>query len=361
MRSPPFFAAILSGGRYTAGSFDPVGNRLPYSPVELYLAGLVPPDEVPEVWVANDGAWSGGVDASGNRVFTASDTEMWSIERVIEENGTRTPSWLDSQKTFRAATMLIVDDPARSQDIARELSEALRVFSVPGPDGDPGSYNFWEATGGRATLATDRLGVANRPPELVDMLPPLTLGVDGAAVTVEVSGAFRDPDGDRLTYGATSSSPAVAMVAVAGSVVTVTPVSEGTASVMVAATDTSGLSASQPFGVTVSRFAPFTDDPLQAGVTTIKAVHLTELRMRIDSLRREAGQQAFSWTDSVLRPGVTPVRRVHLLELREALTAAYVAAGRPAPRWTDPAPVAGTTPIRATHVTELRAAVLALE
>ena len=351
----------LGGGRYTAGSFDPVGNRLPYSPVELYLAGLVPPDEVPELWVANDGAWSGGVDASGNRVFTASNTEMWSIERVIEENGARTPSWLDSQKTFRAAAMLIVDDPAGSQDIARELSEALRVFSVPGPDGDPGSYNFWEATGGRATLATDRLGVANRPPELVDMLPPVTLGIDGAAVTVEVSGAFRDPDGDRLTYGATSSSPAVAMVAVAGSAVTVTPVSEGTASVVVTATDTGGLSATQPFGVTVSRFAPFTDDPLQAGVTAIKAVHLSELRMRIDSLRREAGQQAFSWTDPVLRPGATPVRRVHLLELREALSAAYVAAGRAAPRWTDPAPVAGTTPIRAAHVTELRAAVLALE
>lgn len=351
----------LGGGRYTAGSFDPLGNDLPYSPIELYLAGLIPPGEVPELWVADDGAWSGGVDASGNRVFTASDTETWSIARVIEENGARTPSWLDSQKTFRAATVLIVEDPARSRDIARALSEAVRAFSVPGPDADPGSYNFWEATGGRATLATDRLGVANRPPASADVLPPLTLGVDGAAVTVEVSGAFRDPDGDRLTYEATSSSPVVATVAVAGSVVTVTPVSEGMTSVMVTATDTGGLSATQPFAVTVSRFAPFTDDPLRPGVTPIKAVHLTELRTRIDSLRREVEQQVFFWTDSVLRPGVTPVRRVHLIELRGALSEAYVAAGRAAPRWTDPAPVAGLTPIRAAHVTELRAAVRALE
>lgn len=58
---------------------------------------------------------------------------------------------------------------------------------------------------------------------------------------------------------------------------------------------------------------------------------------------------------------VTSVRRMHLLELRQALAEAYRAAGRTAPRWTDPLPALATTPIRAAHLMELRAAVVALE
>ena len=356
--------AELDDGRYTAGSFDPWGNDLPYSPIELYLAGLIPPDEVPDLWVANDGAWSGDVDASGNPVFTASDIQTWSIERVVEEYGVRAPSWLDSQKSFRAATLLIVDEPARSRDIARELSEVLRAFSAPGPDGDPGSYNFWEATGGLATLTTDVLR-PNRPPEPVGALPPLTLAVDDPAATIEVGGAFRDPDGDRLTYMAASSAPAVAAVAILGSTMTVTPMGEGTATVTVTATDASGSNgtATQTFLATVGlgRGAPFTDDPIVPGVTPVRAVHFTELRLRIDGLRTRVGLAAYGWTDPVLAAGVTPVRLVHLLELRAALAGPYAAAGRAAPSWTDAVPAVRTTAIRAVHLMELRAAVMALE
>ena len=102
-------------------------------------------------------------------------------------------------------------------------------------------------------------------------------------------------------------------------------------------------------------------DPLQPVVTPIKAVHFTELRTRVDALRRAGGLPAFSWTDPVLMAGVTRVRLVHLLELREGLAAAYRAADRAAPGWTDAAPAAGSTALRAVHLMELRAAVLALE
>ena len=200
---------------------------------------------------------------------------------------------------------------------------------------------------------------ANRPPEPVGVLPPLTLGVDDAAVRVEVGGAFRDPDGDALTYRAASSAVHVVTVTAASARVTLAAVGAGTATIEVTATDPDGLSATQSFRVRVT--APFTDDPIVPGVTPVRAVHFTELRARIDILRREAGLAPFRWTDPELRARVTRVRRVHLLELREALAAAYGAAGRAAPRWTDPAPTAGSTPIRAAHLTELRAAVLALE
>ena len=178
-----------------------------------------------------------------------------------------------------------------------------------------------------------------------------------------MSRAFVDPDGDALTYTVSSSAPQVVTASVAGALVTLTAGGEGAATVRVMATDPGGLSAAQSFTVTVSTTVSgsFTDDPIQPGVTPIKAIHFTELRTRIDALRRAEGLQAFSWTDPFLRAGVTRVRLVHLLELREALGAAYAAAGRAAPRWTDVAPTAGSTPLRAAHVTELRAAVLALE
>ena len=94
----------------------------------------------------------------------------------------------------------------------------------------------------------------NLPPEPVGTLGPLTIGVNEGAVSVEVARAFRDPDGDPLTYRATSSAPWVASVAVAGSRVAVTPMSAGTSTVTVTATDVSGsnTSATQAFTVTVN-------------------------------------------------------------------------------------------------------------
>ena len=75
---------------------------------------------------------------------------------------------------------------------------------------------------------------------------------EGAQVTVSVSGAFSDPDGNTLSYAATSDAPTVATASVAGTDVTVTGVAPGTATVTVTATDPGGLSASQTFGVTVT-------------------------------------------------------------------------------------------------------------
>ena len=107
--------------------------------------------------------------------------------------------------------------------------------------------------------------------------------------------------------------------------------------------------------------APFTDHPIVAGETPIRAVHFTELRTQIGEVRARLGLERYPWTDPGLSAGVTRVRLVHLLELRWALAEAYAAAGRPAPSWTDASARAGSTPIRGAHVMELRTAVVALE
>ena len=219
-----------------------------------------------------------------------------------------------------------------------------------------------DSTAPVAAAWRDRPTRSNRPPTAVGALPDRRLP-PGGTMAVSVSPSFVDPDGDPLTYEASSSSPDVVAVRASADRVTLTAVGEGVAVIRVTATDPGGLSAAQSFRVRVAARTPlpFTDDPLRPGVTPIKALHFTELRTRIDALRQREGLERFSWTDPVLRAGVTQVKLVHLLELREALTTPYAAAGRAVPRWTDMTPTPAATPIRAVHLTELRAAVVAIE
>ena len=106
--------------------------------------------------------------------------------------------------------------------------------------------------------------------------------------------------------------------------------------------------------------AGFTDDPIVAGRTVVRAVHFTELRERVDGLRTAHGLGPFAWTDAAIARGVTAIKAVHLLELRGALADAYEAAGRGRPLYTG-AVETGVASIRAVHINELRRAVLALE
>ena len=120
----------------------------------------------------------------------------------------------------------------------------------------------------------------------------------------------------------------------------------------------SGLYRTDVFIVALSA-GSFTDDPLISGGTVARAIHVTELRNRIDVLRVRYGLGTFPWTDPALGPGAT-VQAVHLTELRTALQQAYAAASRTFPGVTDTI-TARSTRIRAVHVQELRDAVVALE
>ena len=85
----------------------------------------------------------------------------------------------------------------------------------------------------------------------------------GDAVTIDVAGNFSDADGDELTYTAESSDESVATVSVDGSMVTVTPVGAGTATITVTAGDPGGASAQQNFfaEVEASNEAPKPPEP----------------------------------------------------------------------------------------------------
>ena len=103
----------------------------------------------------------------------------------------------------------------------------------------------------------------------------------------------------------------------------------------------------------------FTDDPLIPGVSVVRAIHIVELRARIDALRTRFALPAFSWTDPVIVPGVVTIKSVHVMQMRSALGAVYAALNRTTPVYTNTASTG--VPIKGVHFTELRAAIVAVE
>ncbi len=109
--------------------------------------------------------------------------------------------------------------------------------------------------GGLTATASVSVTVPNRAPQAVGTIDALTVEA-GEQASVNVSGAFTDPDGETLSYSASSSNPEVATASASGGAVTVTAVAKGMATVTVTATDPGGASATQSFQVTVPNRAP---------------------------------------------------------------------------------------------------------
>ncbi len=123
----------------------------------------------------------------------------------------------------------------------------------------------------------------------------------------------------------------------------------------VRAVDGSGLT-SQPSNIVLGTAVTFTDNPLVAGITMIKAQHILELRQAVNAVRTLAGLPNAAWTDSTLTPQVTLVKAVHVQELRDKLDEALIALLIAPPQFTDQPLATGAsgTQIKKVHVEELR-------
>jgi len=104
--------------------------------------------------------------------------------------------------------------------------------------------------GGLAATQTFQTTVPNRGPVSVGTIPDRIVEV-GESLTLDVAQHFEDPDGDPLTYSATSSNSSVARATVSGSILTIAASAPGTVTITVTARDPDGLTATQPVRVTV--------------------------------------------------------------------------------------------------------------
>ncbi len=130
-----------------------------YSPLELYLMGLIPSEEVPPMHVLTnpDLSDAGHITAASVRTITIQDV-------IAAEGGSRSPGVADSQKAFSLAYIVLQDQPYNDAAYAYFSLLSYSLMRAGGPEGNDRLAPFYWATGGRATLDT-RLPVDVPDPE----------------------------------------------------------------------------------------------------------------------------------------------------------------------------------------------------
>jgi DNA-binding beta-propeller fold protein YncE len=197
---------------------------------------------------------------------------------------------------------------------------------------------------------TSIIGIPGNTQVALSWAPPVTSG--GSAITgyrVQMATSAGGPYND-AGCPMTSTTPSCAVIGL---------VNRTTYYFKVAAINSVGTGAYSSASSAVMPAMMFTDDPLQAG-TFIKAVHVIELRIRINAIRSRFALPPYPYMDPSLGVGSTPIKAQHILDLRLALAQAYVNAGRTQPAYSEPGLGPGVT-MKAAHITELRAAVIAIE
>ncbi len=106
-----------------------------------------------------------------------------------------------------------------------------------------------------------------------------------------------------------------------------------------------------PSNVDLATTIVFTDDPLVAMSTRIKAAHITQLRTAVNAVRAAAGLTAASFTDTISTG--TVVRAAHIQELRLRLDEARAARGLPAMTYVNTL-TATISRVKAVDLTEIR-------
>ncbi|MGB7843496.1 MAG: hypothetical protein WBL21_11935 [Salinimicrobium sp.] len=120
------------------------GNSVGYSNAEMYLMGLIPASDLEVIQVAENPE-----NAEGVGMFTADKITSYTPAFLIDKHGERSPSFNDSQKEFKAITVIISTSPI--SDERKEMANSnLKNFAKQGePSAKWGNlYNFWMATAG---------------------------------------------------------------------------------------------------------------------------------------------------------------------------------------------------------------------
>jgi 6-phosphogluconolactonase len=192
------------------------------------------------------------------------------------------------------------------------------------------------------------------------------IGGSGAATTLTAVSGSPFASGGTFTDALALTADGAFLVAANGdsrnlTVFDVNPATGGLSTVVVQGANTLG-STGRITGIAFAAVVPpFIDEPFSGLTPVIKAVHITELRTRIDAVRAQYGLGPYTYTHPTLTVGLTLVQAIHLSDLRLALADVYIATGTAQPSYTDPTLTSGATVVKLAHITELRAAVLAIE
>jgi hypothetical protein len=253
--------------------------------------------------------------------------------------------------------LYINNDLESGADIDTEM-DGLTVLLTCQADVTPNMPNHMKLAIADATDTIYDANVFLRPGSLTTTLPPMitshpasqTIGY-GATAAMNVSAV-----GSGLSYQWYVGTSGNTTNAVGGATSDSysTPALFGNRRYWVRVSNATASTDSNTAAITVA----FTDSPLVSGTTVIRAVHIIELRNRINALRVAHALSPVTWPP--MTAGVTPILASNILQMRQALLDVYNA---PPPR---PAPIYSTNPVPGgpvvvADIAELRTAVMAIE
>jgi len=145
----------------------PNWEQEPFSPLDLYVMGLIPPEEVPPVHFLQ------APNLTDPKRITAASYRTVTIDQILNAaGGARIPASSESQKDFTLAFIVTQDTAYNDAAYAFFSLMSYTLMSKNPPDTHSYFASFSWATGGRATLNT-RLPVDVPDPVLLPGTPAL--------------------------------------------------------------------------------------------------------------------------------------------------------------------------------------------
>ncbi len=355
-------ASVMEGNNWrdnNDGTFTTIEATDQFSTLDQYMMGLRTASETPDFFFIDNPSATGGKNQSSDPTIgvTVNGTRKdVTINDVTFCTGARSPSsgftGVNSSTTWKQAFVLLIPEGTTAPNADTSKLDTIRSAWV--------TY-FKTNTDNRGALNAALVPVISVTPSSLD------LGNVGVGSSADLTFTVKNTGGGTLSGSASASAPfsivgssSYSLAFNENKTITVRFSPTSLATFLANVTFTAGGGATRQVSGVGAR--AFSDDPLVAGTTPIKRVHITELRTAANEKRADGGLGSFPFTDPTLTAGVTTVKRVHITELRTALIQAASALGKPAPSFpTDPTIVAGQTVIKKAHINDLRDAVRELD
>jgi len=120
-----------------------------YTPLELYVMGLIPPDQVPPIHILES------PDVTDRERITAASARTVTIEEIMAaEGGPRNPAYPNTQRDFTMAFIVTGGAPFNDAAYAYHSLVSYLLMSENPPHERTSLAPFYWATGGRGTLDT---------------------------------------------------------------------------------------------------------------------------------------------------------------------------------------------------------------
>lgn len=140
-----------------------------YAPLELYVMGMIPPEQVPPVHILTN------PNTSNLERITASSVQTITIQQIMTAaGGARSPASSQAQKRFKVAFIVTQDSPYTTAEYAFYSAMSATFMTQDGPHWYSMYGSFYWATGGRGAIDT-HLPISLSEPSRRNIYLPLDL------------------------------------------------------------------------------------------------------------------------------------------------------------------------------------------